>query len=156
MIELDKNLKLSDASAEYINNVAKEKGKEFANKVKTHQLRNFYSSIEKMRNQLKILRKLERSKKVMDKTQFTNDAPTVEQKIRELSENIETQLVLLKPKMAYAAGRIKKVRDLFDFVEWAVDSVTKEKDEKKKFKAYQNFFHLMESVVGYHKFFESK
>jgi CRISPR-associated protein Csm2 len=103
-------------------------------RLKTHQLRNVFSSIEKMRSMFK-------QKKNFD-------------------EELEMQLIMLKPKIAYAAGRQKSVRyNFFPFVEAAVDSVIEvadKKEEKNTNRALHSFFALMESVVGYHKFFESK
>lgn len=67
---------------------------------------------------------------------------------------LDMDLILLKPKIAYAAGKQRSVRfNFFPFVQGAVDAVGNSRDKDK---AYQNFFALMESVVGYHKYFESR
>lgn len=100
-------------------------------RLKTHQLRNIFAAIENIR------------------------AGFQRVKDEDLGE-LETRLILLKPKLAYAAGRQRSVRDhLFPFMENAIDAVVKVNGVTDKRKAFRNFFSLLESVVGYHKFFES-
>lgn len=99
-------------------------------RIKTHQLRNIFSAIERMR------------------AGYQQD--------RKYSEDLETQLILLKPKLAYAAGRQRAIRHhLFPFMENAINAVTEAEPDNKE-KAIRNFFALLESVVGYHKFFENQ
>lgn len=128
----------NNPKASVLDKLAKDYAEIFVSKdrLKTHQLRNVFSSIEKMRSAFK-------QKKKYD-------------------EDLEMQLIMLKPKIAYAAGRSKSVRyNFYPFVEAAVNAVVEvaennpQNDEKIN-KALQYFFALMESVVGYHKFFESK
>lgn len=131
--------RMDNVEAEAINDEAKKQAETFVRKdrLKTHQLRNVFSAIEKMRTQYK------RIKRIKDPDKHS-----------ELMADLKMQLVLLKPKIAYAAGRQRSVRyNFFPFVENAVDAVTNSTDEDK---AYRNFFALMESVVGYHKYFESR
>lgn len=99
-------------------------------RLKTHQLRNVFASVEKIRS-------LHRSGQ---------------------SEKRDTELILLKPKIAYAAGRQRSVRyNFFPFMEVAIDEVVKhtEGNPQEADKAYETFFSLMESVVAYHKFYEN-
>jgi len=120
--------KLDEITPQALNQLAEKYAEVFVrqDRLKTHQLRNVFSSIERMRTTYK-------SKKTY--------------------ESIEQDLVLLKPKIAYAAGRQKTVRyNFFPFVKGAIDGVTNAKDKEK---ALTNFFALMESVVGYHKYFEN-
>lgn len=121
--------KLDTISARQINDTARKEAEQFVkDRLKTHQLRNVFSAIERMRSYYK--------------------------KEKSYDDHLETQLILLKPKLAYAAGRQKSVRyNFFPFVEKAIDAVV---DAQNKDKAISNFFALMESVVGYHKFFENK
>lgn len=106
-------------------------------RLKTHQLRNIYSAIEKIRTQYQ---------RSHSRTEY-NEA---------VFEELEMQLILIKPKIAYAAGRQKSVRDhLYPFLENAIDATLKAKGGDAKKKAFRNFFALIESVVGYHKFFEN-
>jgi len=121
---------LDTINPQEINDLAKKHAEKFVqrDKLKTHQLRNVFSAIEKMRTKYKRLGKF--------------------------NDELEMDLILLKPKIAYAAGRQKSVRyNFFPFLEDAVNAVDQ---SKNKDKAIQNFFALMESVVGYHKFYESK
>ncbi len=123
---------LDTIHAREINRIAKEWAETFVKKdrLKTHQLRNVFSAIEKMRTKAKSV-----------------------EKGNEVYGEVEADLILLKPKIAYASGRLKSVRySFFPFVEAAIDAVDQAEDKDK---ALRNFFALMESVVGYHKFFES-
>lgn len=131
--------RMDKATAQEINQEAWDQADAFVNKdrLKTHQLRNIFSAIEKMRT---LYKRIQRVKEP--------------EKRQPLIDDLGMQLVLLKPKIAYAAGKQRSVRyTFFPFVQGAVDAVEKSKDKDK---AYQNFFALMESVVGYHKYFESR
>ena len=96
-------------------------------KLKTNQIRNFYSAITRMRAEYEQYDDL--------KTGF---------------ERIKSQLIMLKPKLAYAAGRQTAVRaNFYPFMTSAIKSIEQATD---KAKAMENFFLLVESVVAYHKF----
>jgi len=89
--------------------------------LKTSQVRNFYSSIVKMRSEFK------------REGKFT--------------DSLRSQLIMLKPKLAYAAGRQRSVRDNFyPFMKAEIDKVQDDDSLNK-------FFMTVESVVAYHKFF---
>ncbi|MBQ8702271.1 MAG: type III-A CRISPR-associated protein Csm2 [Prevotella sp.] len=63
----------------------------------------------------------------------------------------ESQLILLKPKLAYAVGRNKKLKELKvlqDCLNVSIDAVTNATDKKK---AFANFVSFFEAVVAYHK-----
>ncbi|MDX2070752.1 MAG: type III-A CRISPR-associated protein Csm2 [Haliscomenobacter sp.] len=116
-----------------IDRIAKDFAERFVrqDRLKTHQLRNVFSAIEKMRSVYKSSKDY---------------------------SSIESDLILLKPKIAYAAGRQRSVKtNFFPLIEQAINAIDaiKEADIENKRKAVVNFFALMESVVGYHKFFES-
>lgn len=131
--------RMDTVTAQEINQEAWDQADAFVNKdrLKTHQLRNVFSAIEKMRTQYKRIQRIK-------------DA---EERMARMSK-LDMDLILLKPKIAYAAGKQRSVRyNFFPFVQGAVDAVGRSKDKDK---AYQNFFALMESVVGYHKYFESR
>jgi CRISPR-associated protein Csm2 len=105
--------------------------------VKTHQIRNLYSAVQRIR-------------------------ATAERRSENQPENIaeiNRQLIFLKPKLAYASGRQEKddqkkiMRDLRDFLVKAIDGVVKSQDHKE---ARDNFFFLVESIVAYHKFYGGK
>lgn len=93
-------------------------------RVKTGQIRNFYSGITRLR------------------TEFAKG---------KYSEKVHKQLVLLKPKLAYAAGRQIAVKTTFyPKMTAAVDGVLA---SGNKDLALDNFFLFVESVVAYHKFY---
>lgn len=118
---------LDEFKPQDINNEAKNMAEQIVkSRIKTNQLRNFFSAIEKMR--------------------------TTYRKTNESYEAIELDMIMLKPKIAYAAGRQKSIRyNLYDFVVDAVDAVDNSKDKKS---AVTNFFLLIESLVAYHKYYE--
>lgn len=132
---------MDDIVLEDIDNLANMRGKELdsrarytaealvkGDRLKTHQLRNIYSAVAKIR------------------TKF--------QQNKKMSDELEDEVFLLKPKLAYAAGRNKSVNaTLFPFMNNLIEALDKSKAEERD-KAAVNFFLLLESVVGYHKFFE--
>lgn len=120
---------LSTTSASELNKIADHYGRMFAqiDKVKTNQVRNVFSSINGIRTNFKIQR-------------IFND-------------EIETEIVLLKPMMAYAAGRQKALMNFKDFMFSTIDAVL---NSANKTKAIESFFHLIEAVVAYHKFYGGK
>ncbi len=119
---------LRDIEAEDINGIGEAQGRAFAQKVKTSQLRAFYSAVNRIR--------------IRVQSQRTNDFSP-----------LERSLILLKPKLAYAAGRHKALKSFQSFMVQAIDGVVKSKDKKR---ALTNFFDLLEAVVAYHKFHGGK
>ena len=74
----------------------------------------------------------------------------------------DTELVMLKPKLAYAVGRAKqnvnkyrayKIADFYDVLADAIDKVQSSPDRTKAFK---NFITAFEAIVAYHKAAEKK
>jgi len=57
---------------------------------------------------------------------------------------IEDEVVLLKPKLAYAAARQEAAKPLSRVISAAIDKVTTEKD-------FERFVQLIESIIAYHK-----
>ncbi|MEM9886820.1 MAG: type III-A CRISPR-associated protein Csm2 [Bacteroidota bacterium] len=93
--------------------------------LKTNQIRNFYSEIDKLR--------------------------ALYRKSEDNAEEIVGRLILLKPKLAYAAGRQRAVRkNFYPFMEKRIDEVVDANDKKE---AIETFFTWIESIVGYHKFY---
>lgn len=93
-------------------------------KLKTNQIRNFYSAITRMR---------------------------ADYEVNGLTRENQNQLIMLKPKLAYAAGRQTAVRaNFYPFMKTAIESIETAGDRKSL--ALENFFLLVESVVAYHKF----
>lgn len=113
---------LASLTPEDIDAIGEEKGKDFAKNIKTNQVRNIYSSIIALRVKAKL------------ETNF---------------EKLKHDLILIKPKMAYAAGRQKDVRPFYDFVSAAI-AATKTMEDLKIFIA------IMETIVAYHKYYGGK
>ena len=105
-----------------IDSIGNAQGKTFSGQVKTSQLRTFYSAVNRIR------------------VRFQQDSAF---------SGIERSLILLKPKLAYAAGRHKTLKDFQSFMVQAIDGVVNSENQKD---ALNNFFDLLEAVVAYHKF----
>lgn len=125
---------MDELSPVEINSFAEEEGKKYAKDIKTNQIRNFFAHVNQMR------------------TVFRN-AKIIEDPERHLAqkdlEKLERQLMLLKPKLAYAAGRQKVVKPMYNFISKTIDAVN---DSTDKIQAFENFFDLVEGIVAYHKF----
>lgn len=95
--------------------------------LKTHQVRRIYTSVSKIKTEFK------RSK-------------------GEFTASIERGLILLKPKLAFSAGKNQDFKKSFYyFMIDAINGVENAGPEQKK-DAMNNFFVLVESVVAYHRF----
>jgi len=57
---------------------------------------------------------------------------------------IETEVVLLKPKLVYAAARQKSAKPLSDVMSVAIDKVVSKED-------FYRLVQLIESIIAYHK-----
>lgn len=126
---------LAELKPEDLNAIADEKGKDFT-KIKTNQIRNVFANINAIRTDFKI-------------AITTKDAQDQNEKINK----IKRDLVLLKPKLAYAAGRQNVVKP---FQEFLFELINKTVNSKKLELALENFFIMVESVVAYHKFHGGK
>jgi len=133
---------LAELTAEEIDSKANELNNrnlsvQFAKDVKTSQLRNVFSHITKLRTDFRVAKQ--------EKKELSQD---------HLPADIERDLILLKPKIAYAKGRKPKELQKFqEFLFEAIDGVVK---SRNKVKALENFFALMEATVAYHKFYGGK
>lgn len=134
---------LSTLKPQDLVSIAEAKGKGFAKDMKTHQLRNFFSQVTQMKQQWK-----------MEQSQQTEKPGKEAAESQPLSQKVETQLVMLKPRLAYAAGRQpKSVKPFYDFISQAIDGVL---SAQKPTLALHTFFDLIEGVVAYHKFHGGK
>ena len=118
---------LGAITAEDIDGIGEAQGRAFFRNVKTSQLRAFYSAVNRIRVQ--------------------------SQQANGFSPEIERSLILLKPKLAYAAGRHKTLKSFQSFMVQAIDGVVNSNGKKL---ALTNFFDLLEAVVAYHKFHGGK
>lgn len=114
---------IGTVTAEDIDSIGNAQGSAFSQDVKTSQLRTFYSAVNRIR---------------------------VQSQQEKTFSHIERSLILLKPKLAYAAGRHPHQLKAFQsFMVQAIDGVV---NSKNKGDALTNFFDLLEAVVAYHKF----
>lgn len=75
----------------------------------------------------------------------TSQIRTILSEIQKMKKYDKNQVQLLRPKLAYAAGRHKgRVKDFYTLFEAAVKQTN-----EKNFKMFQNF---IEAIVAYHKF----
>lgn len=94
--------------------------------VKTNQIRNIFGEIIKMRTEY------DQNKNYM---------------------GIRRSMILLKPKLAYAAARQKSMENFKNFYNKLIDMVETAGDQNK---AVERFFDITEAIVAYHKYYEEK
>lgn len=124
LTNLNNTQDLAQITAEDIDSIGKVYGKNFK-EIKTNQVRNVFSSVIALRTRLK-----------NEKT---------------VSTEILSELVLIRPQIAYAAGRQPKtLKPFYDFMDKAINCVTSSREQMK---AIKNFISLIEAIVAYHKFF---
>ncbi|BBM69611.1 type III-A CRISPR-associated protein Csm2 [Rhodothermus marinus] len=120
---------LAELEPEAIDRLAHDMGRKYAEKeIKTAQVRNVFAHINRMRTRLR------RNRSVSP-------------------EIIKRDLVMLKPRLAYAGGRQEKVRPMSEDLRQVVNAVLNSQSFEK---ALQNFFDLVEGIVAYHKFYGGK
>ena len=72
-------------------------------------------------------------------------------KIQISEEFDQNDLIMLKPKLAYAAARNRAVTDLKDALTQAIDKVIDEAEKEKKKLKFKNFVDFFEATLAYHK-----
>lgn len=114
--------------------------------IKTHQIRNFYSSITKMK---------------------------VDWRTGDLKhpQKLQNAMVLIKPKLAYAAARNKNLEGFYELIKTLIEIASNELEEVKTTfnteetkkeamktltSVYDNFIIFMEAIVAYHKYYGPK
>lgn len=98
--------------------------------LKTNQIRKFLDTV----NRLKVEIKVQIKKKTIDsEVIILTDLP-----------KIDSELVLLKQKLAYASARQDAVKPLKEVMDAAIDKVQDSED-------FERFFQLIESIIAYHK-----
>jgi CRISPR-associated protein Csm2 len=103
-----------------------------AEKLETNQIRKFLDAI----NQIKYILALDDDERI-------KNAKKEEQEKLKFSK-IETEIVLLKPKLAYAAARQKAVKPLNEVISFAIDRVKTTQD-------FHRLVQFIESIIAYHK-----
>lgn len=138
------NKKLAKMSAYEIVAHAEDYAQRFKkDRLKTNQIRNFYAAVTALRTDFQEIKSQEKQE---------GEAGTTK-----TLEDIQWELTMLKPKLAYAAGRQAAVKyNFYPFMKKAIEDVEGEVEEEQKKIAFKHFFALIESVVGYHKFYGDK
>ena len=102
-------------------------------RLETNQVRKFLDAI----NRLKV-------KIAQDEAETINRAKTDEEREKIRFDKIEPDIVLLKPKLAYAAARQKAAKPLSEVMSAAIDKVHSSED-------FNRLVQLIESIIAYHK-----
>ena len=77
---------------------------------------------------------------------------------RGVADNL-SELIMLKPKLAYAVGRNKtpQLKEFFiiisEVIDETYDKLTKQKNDKETQKIANNFIDLFETIIAYHKYY---
>ncbi len=131
------NEDFSRIDPEVMNTIAQERGKKFAqqDKIRTNQIRNFFSALTKIRSE------------------FYQEQRKARPNGNELPPSIRKDLVMLRPKLAYAAGRHKEVRAFQEFFDEAITAVL---NSENPVEAIKNLFFISDAVLAYHKYFGGK
>jgi CRISPR-associated protein Csm2 len=107
-------------------------------RLETNQVRKFLDALNRI--------KVKSTRISLDNHQLNpnSESPeTVKQETKAFAA-LETDIVLLKPKLAYAAARQKAAQPLSEVMSSAIDQVHSIKD-------FQRLVQLIESIIAYHK-----
>lgn len=77
---------------------------------------------------------------------FLDEARRIEAEVKR-GNFPQDKVVLLRPKLAYAAGREKKVKDLMNVLDPALRSASSSEEN------FWKFLKLIEAIVAYHRFY---
>lgn len=102
-------------------------------RLETNQIRKFLDAV----NQLK-------AKLAQDDTEQIKQTQEESEKEKLRFAEIETEVVLLKPKLAYAAARQRAAKPMNDVMSAAIDKVCDSTD-------FERLVQLIESIIAYHK-----
>jgi CRISPR-associated protein Csm2 len=102
-------------------------------RLETNQIRKFLDAV----NQLK-------AKFAQDEGEEIEKAKDKEEKNKLRFAKIEDEIVLLKPKLAYAAARQKAAKPMSQVMSVAIDKVHSAED-------FERLVQLIESIIAYHK-----
>ncbi|HAN75583.1 MAG TPA: type III-A CRISPR-associated protein Csm2 [Planktothrix sp. UBA8407] len=130
-IKSDKITSLKDYSIRKLVTHAQEFGPYLKNqRLETNQVRKFLDAINRLK--VKITQNADQSGK------------DIEQKNQQVFNKIEPEIVLLKPKLAYAAARQPAAKPLSNVMSVAIDKVHSLED-------FERLVQLIESTIAYHK-----
>ncbi|BAU58759.1 CRISPR-associated protein [Halorhodospira halochloris] len=122
---------IEDDQADQLVATAERLGQDMGKQVSTSQVRNIFSSIKRLE-----MREQQHSP--------SGDAP--------LSPNVRRELLLLKPRLAYATARENRLKPLHDAVTTALDVVAQQGDQN----ALRRLSAFYEAIVAYHQYHGGK
>jgi CRISPR-associated protein Csm2 len=107
-------------------------------RLETNQVRKFLDALNRI--------KVKSARISLDNHQSdpNSDSPETAKQEAKAFAALETDIVLLKPKLAYAAARQKAAQPLSEVMSSAIDRVRSIKD-------FQRLVQLIESIIAYHK-----
>lgn len=101
----------------------------------------------------KLVENAERLGKHLSRRLSTSQIRSIFGEVKQMREYEEHRLNLLRPKMAYTAGRHRKtVREIVDLQE-VLDECIKRTSSEKEFENFKNFF---EAILAYHRYYGGK
>lgn len=108
-------------------------------RLETNQIRKFLDAINQVKSKLpQAYEEIRRDEETSHKKLSPEEIKKV------IFGKIEPDIILLKPKLAYAAARQRAVKPLNDVMAAAIDKVTDEDDFKR-------LVQFIESIIAYHK-----
>jgi CRISPR-associated protein Csm2 len=122
---------LAQIDPERLVEISKDIGKQTARILKMNQIRRFLDALRKIEQDFHQL------------TVMKGAEETSQQKAK-----IKQSLAMLRPKLAYAAGRERNIRDLMEVLEPAIQVATRSPET-----SFEKLLRLMESIIAYHRFF---
>ncbi|GJQ64189.1 MAG: type III-A CRISPR-associated protein Csm2 [Melioribacteraceae bacterium] len=124
--DLNSQNDMAKLTPEEIDSISENFGRSLADRrdgIKTNQVRNIFATVQSLRTKLKTMKKW--------------------------NDELHQELVLIKPKLAYAAGRQRNVKPLYELLSKGIQITVNSSEQTK---ALENFIQLVESIVAYHKF----
>lgn len=102
-------------------------------RLETNQIRKFLDAINRLKAKITL----------GDETKTDEESKSLKSDA-EIFAEIETEIVLLKPKLAYAAARQRAAKPLSEVMSVAIDKVHSLKD-------FERLVQFIESIIAYHK-----
>lgn len=107
--------------------------------LKTNQIRKFLDAVNRIKAKL-TQNETEENKLNQSSSKNKNEAELEEIQFK----RIKDEVILLKPKLAYAAARQRAIKPLNEVMSKAIDQVHTTKD-------FERLVQLIESIIAYHK-----
>ncbi|MUH00034.1 type III-A CRISPR-associated protein Csm2 [Scytonema sp. UIC 10036] len=106
------------------------------------ELKNIQNQADEEKKEIKKKENISEQNLLVELKKIQNQAALKKSEL--LFTKIEADVVLLKPKLAYAAARQRSARPLNDVMSAAIDKVYSKED-------FERLVQLLESIIAYHK-----